>query len=105
MPDATQVQSFHDTIREWAYLGAQACANRETMQEHFGRSRLETKRFVQEGLERFTAGVHIWDGERQTGWGEGCCNTRQTQEGLGSPKGSSGASPKVMLERPGPVPS
>lgn len=29
MPDATQVQSFHDTIREWAYIGAQACANRE----------------------------------------------------------------------------
>lgn len=90
MPDATQVQSFHDAIREWAYIRAQACANRKkkkttTTQEHFGRGRLETKCFTLEGLEKFTAGIHAREGEGQASSGKGCCNARQTQEGLGSP--------------------
>lgn len=95
MPDATQVQSFHDTIREWAYIGAQACANREkTMQEHFGRSRLETKSFMQEGLERFTAGIHIWDKEGQTSWGRGAATQGKHKKVLVAPKGALELAPK-----------
>lgn len=101
MPDVTQVQSFHDTIREWAYIGAQACANREnqcrsTLGGADWRQKVSCRKVLRGSLLGSTSGT----GGGQTSCGERVLQHKANQEGLGSPKGSSGA----MLERPGPRP-
>lgn len=91
VPDTTQARLSHDTMRKWAYTGAQTCANRKT-QEQTG-----DKSFMQGGFTRGTAGVGT-----DTREGKGHQNARQAQEGLVAPKGALELSPKVVLERPGP---
>lgn len=83
VPDTTQARLSHDTMRKWAYTGAQTCANRKT-QEQTG-----DKSFMQGGFTRGTAGVGTE--------GKGHQNARQAQEGLVAPKGSFGAVPQSSV--------
>lgn len=80
----TQAQSSHDTMRKWAYIGAQACANRKKR-----RNRLETKASCREVLQGALLGC--WD--RHPG-GEGAPKCKASTGRSCSPKGSSGAVPQ-----------
>lgn len=95
MPDTTQAQSSHDTMRKWAYIGAQACANKNAgalSEEQTG-----DKSFMQGSFTRGTAGMDTREEKGLTSLGEGALKCKASTGRSCSPKGRSRAVPQSSV--------